>query len=196
MTTFGTPTYSFCLDENEEALPAGWDPLRVDAGFRREESAVSVFGTTSLIMQNDHDSTDAAGILRSTCYHIGGHVGRRFGRGEHSGMMILFGPEHAATLARGGYNKGDVQKYLFENAKTPREWLLGSGIWNISVEEEPDWVRKEVADRQPMIHQFNNPQQIGISVAGGAGKQSMLGVGYCNTPPVLVSGAALTRAGR
>lgn len=174
----------------------GWDPLRIDSGCKLENSVVSVFGTTLPIMQNDHDSVTGRGVLQSTCYHIGGRLTRSGGGDDHPGMVILFGPEHAATIARDGYSKEAVKQFIFENAKTPREWLVTGGVWQISIEKESAWVRKEVDNLTPMIHQFDSPDQITISVAGGAGKQSILNIGYSNTPPVLVLGATLTLAGR
>jgi hypothetical protein len=181
MATLGTPNYSFCLGENEDALPKGWNPLRVDLGRTLEESVVSVFAAPWPLFQNDHDSTNGRDLLLSTCYRIGGCLMRIGAGGFGGGMVILFGPEHAATIAREGYSKEDVKQFIYDNAKTPREWLLKGGIWHIAREWHPQWIKKAVADGTPMIHQFNSPEQITISVAGGAGKQSLLGIG-CVAP--------------
>ncbi len=194
MTTLGTPNYSFCLGENEDALPRGWNPLRVDSGCKLEDSVVSVFGTTLPIIQNDHDSTNGRDILLSTSYRIAGQLSRA-GGDDHQGMVLLFGPEHAATIAADGFSKEDAKQFIFENSKTPREWLIKCGVWHIVIEQQPKWILKEVDDLTPMIHQFDSPDQITISVAGGAGKQSILGIGYANTPPVKIQGATYTRAG-
>lgn len=195
MTTLGMPNYSFCLGENEDALPKGWNSLRVDSGCRLEDSVVSIFGTTLPLMQNDHDSTDARGVLMSTCDLIGGQLGRA-GGGDPEGMVILLGPEHAATIANEGFSKEDVKKFIFENAKTPRENLLRSGLWQIVYQHQSEWIRKQVNDNVPMIHEFDSPDEITITVAGGAGKQSILRIGYKNPPPTLIQGATLTQAGR
>jgi hypothetical protein len=195
MTTLGMPNYSFCLGENEDALPEGWSPLRVDSGYKLEDSVVSIFGTTIPLLQNDHDSTDGMGVLMSTCYLIGGQLGR-VGGADPGGMVILFGPEHAATIARDGFSKEGVKQFIFDNAMVPRENLVRSGMWHIVYEHQPEWIRKAVADGAPTIHEFDSPDQITISVAGGAGKQSILRIGYLNPPPTVIEGAVLTRAGR
>ncbi|MDP2916330.1 MAG: hypothetical protein Q8O16_00200 [Dehalococcoidia bacterium] len=195
MTTLGAPNYSSCLGENEDALPKGWNPLRVDCGYKLGDSVVSVFGTTFPLLQNDHDSTDGKGVLMSTCYLIGGQLGRA-GGADPGGMVILFGPEHAATIARDGYSKEDVKRFIFENAMTPLENLVRGGVWYIVYEHQPERIKKMVADKTPMIPEFDRPEQITISVAGGAGKQSIVRIGYENPPPVLIQGATLTRAGR
>ncbi|MFC1910040.1 hypothetical protein ACFLXC_01950 [Chloroflexota bacterium] len=195
MTTLGMPNYSFCLGENEDALPKGWQPLRLDSGCKLEDSVVTVFGTTLPLLQNDHDSTDGKGVLRSTCILISGQLGRP-GSVDPGGMVILFGPEHADAIAKDGFSKQEVKQYIFDNAKIPRENLVYSGMWHIVYEHQPDWIRKQVADNLPMIHAFDNPEQITISVAGGSGKQSILRIGYTNPPPAVITGATLTQAGK
>lgn len=185
MTTFGMPIYSSCLAENEDALPVNWEPLRLESGYTLENSVVSIFGTTIPLMQNDHDSTDGKGVLISTCDLIAGQLGR-VGGVDPGGMVMLFGPEHAASIASEGYTKQDVKKYIFENAVTSREKILRSGLWHLCYEDQPDWIKESVKNGVPMIPQFDAPEQITISVAGGFGKQSLLRVGYTNPPPALV----------
>ena len=136
MATLGTPNYSFCLGENEDGLPEGWNPLRVDFGHGLDDSVVSVFAAPWPIFQNDHDSTNGRDVLLSTSYRIGGHL-IRYG-GHRGGIVILFGPEHADTIARDGYSKEDVKQFIYDNAKTPREWLLKGGTWHIVREEQPE----------------------------------------------------------
>ncbi|MFC1971705.1 hypothetical protein ACFLV0_07300, partial [Chloroflexota bacterium] len=195
MTTLGLPNYSFCFGENEDGLPKGWNSLRVDSGYKKKDSVVSVFGTTLPVMQNDHDSTNGRDILMSTCYRIGGQLVRVGGHIEYPGMVILFGPEHASSIAGDGFSKEDAKQCIFENAKIPREWLVKGGVWYIDIEQEPEWIRKEVDDLVPMIHAFNSPEQVTITVAGGTGKQSLLGIGMANTPLGVIQGATLTQAG-
>jgi len=185
MTTLGLPIYSSCLGENEDDLPEGWTPLRLEKGFTLQDSVVSVFGTTMPLLQNDHDSKDGKGVLMSTCDLIAGQLGRAGGE-DPGGMVILFGPEHAATIAADGYSMGAVKEFIFENAKTPREQIVRSGLWHLCFEDQPDWIKEDVAKGAPMIHQFDSPEQITIRVAGGFGKQSLLRVGYKNPPPALI----------
>ena len=167
--------------------PKGWDPLRVESGFGRDDSVVSLFGTTMPVMQNDHDSTDGKGLLMSTCDLIAGQLGR-MGGVDPGGAVILFGPEHAATIAKDGYSKQDVKEFIFENALTPREKIIRSGLWYLNFDDTPDWIKKDVSENKPMIHQFDTPEQITISVAGGFGKQSLVRIGYNNPPPARIAG--------
>jgi hypothetical protein len=185
MTTLGLPIYSSCLGENEDDLPEGWTPLRLETGFTLKDSVVSVFGTTVPLLQNDHDSKDGKGVLMSTCDLIGGQLGRAGGE-DPGGMVILFGPEHAASIAADGFSMKAVKEFIFENAKTPRKQILRCGLWHLNYEDQPDWIKEEVANGTPMIHQFDSPEQITMSIAGGFGKQSLLRVGYKNPPPALI----------
>ena len=46
--TFGQPAkFTFCIAENEEANP--WEPLHVERGYKREDSAVTACGVASII---------------------------------------------------------------------------------------------------------------------------------------------------
>ena len=48
-------------------------------------------------------------------------------RNALSDPVILFGPEHAATVAAGGYSKTNVKEYLYEHARVPLECRLHGG---------------------------------------------------------------------
>ena len=144
--------------------------------------------TTMPMLQNDHDSTHGTDVLMSTCDLIAGQLGRAGGV-DPGGTVILFGPEHAQTIASAGYSKQDAQQFIFENSKTPREKILRSGLWHLTYDDQPDWIKDDVAAGNPMIHQFDSPDQITISVAGGFGKQSMARIGYKNPPPSLIKSA-------
>ena len=105
---------------------------------------------------------------------------------NRGGLVILFGPEHTDAMAKDGLSKEDAKQFIYENIKIPREWLIKSGTWYIAKEQQPEWVRKAVTDGEPMIPQFNSPEEITISVVGGQGKQSLLGISYVNPKPVII----------
>jgi len=37
--------------------------------------------------------------------------------------LILLGPEHAATIAKDGFSKEDVKKFLFQEARLPLDFI-------------------------------------------------------------------------
>jgi len=47
------------------------------------------------------------------------------GRGGGTDVALLLCPQHANAIAKDGWSKEDVKKYLFENARIPyEEWVL------------------------------------------------------------------------
>jgi len=101
--------YNLCIAENEEESP--WEPLHVEQGLKKEDSAVTVFfpNARSWLV---HYGQDADGILRALC------------RIPYQGHLLGFGgmimsPENAKGLANGGWTKKEVISYVRENARAP-----------------------------------------------------------------------------
>src|SRR5205823_5367785 len=126
MATQGSPAkFTYCIAEREDASP--WGALR-------GESAVTVFGGEAPHNVNDHVSTTAAGILATvadTAVSLGSNVGWYFSQSQ---LLIVLGPEHAATIAGDGFTRTDVQRYVFEHARLPLRTLKLGGMWGIQ-----DW---------------------------------------------------------
>ncbi len=135
MGTLGNPgKWSMVIAENEEDSP--WEPLHVERGFKKEDSAITMF------FPNQHvysvpGGTDAKGILDSIA-----RSSPRF----MSALMII--PSQADILASEGWTKSKVKEYVTKpgeagSAKsrgnaaapnTPRDALMivvagGPGSW-------------------------------------------------------------------
>ena len=114
MSTQGAPSkYTYCVSENEEANP--WQPLNVEMGFSADTTTVTVYGAEPPHNVNDHESLDGEGLLKM----IAGTIAQTgannlYYAGE---PLVIIGPEHAASIAKSGYSKADVKKYLYENAR-------------------------------------------------------------------------------
>ncbi len=109
MGVFGNPgKYSSVIGENEEASP--WEPLHVEQGFAKDESAVTLFFPNSYSQLWQYGS-DAKGILSTLIYNL------LPGRGGLSCLLIT--PPQAKTLARAGWTKAMIAKYVFEFGRTP-----------------------------------------------------------------------------
>jgi hypothetical protein len=168
MATMGQPgKYSYLIAENEAANP--WEPLHVERGFSKETSTVTIVGAEGPHNINDHESITAEGVLRMTC----GTVAITGANNPYYAAepLLAFGPEHAATIAAGGYSKADVKRYVFENATLP----LGS----FSRENIDRRFRVKFAERfatagdDARVPMAQCADDIMIIVAGGAGKHSM-----------------------
>jgi hypothetical protein len=168
MATMGQPgKYGYVVAENEAASP--WEPLHVERGFARNTSTVTVVGAEAPHNINDHESTDAQGVLRMVAGTVA-ITGQNnvYYAGE---PLIAFGPEHAKTVAGGGYSKDDVRRYLLERASIP------AGRFSQRVFERrirahyPDAFRN--ADATTPVPIAQRAEDIMLVVLGGAGKHSM-----------------------
>ena len=164
--TLGQPgKYSYCLAENEAESP--WMPLHVERGFSREESTVTVFGAEAPHNINDHRSTTGRDVLKTITHTmavpgcnnalVGGDV------------LLILGPEHAATIAGDGFSKEEVKKFLFEEARVPLERFPKSAL---------EWIRvmrphlQDLFEKGGSLPLVDRWQDLHVVVAGGAGKHS------------------------
>jgi hypothetical protein len=159
MGTQGNPgKYSMVLAENEEESP--WEPLHVEVGFKKEDSTISVSAPNSYIQIWPYGSDDE-GILRGIISNI-----------TKGGLSVILTPPHAKTLAKDGWSKKDVKKFISDYARAPASRL---GIyWGTSspftAEGRPGLHGYRVPmrdyDSVPIIR---DPNAIEIIVAGGPG---------------------------
>jgi len=168
MSALGNPgKFSYCIAENEEENP--WDPLHVECGLAREQSAVSLVPAEAPHGVSEHNARTARGVLKSIGYALATVWNYRFCMAFEA--LVVLGPEHVRTIHRDGFSKRDVQEFLFENTGVPlrcyREEEPGEGM-----QQRP--LYKEITiDGEPCYQKFRAPESIKIVVAGGtAGKFS------------------------
>jgi hypothetical protein len=168
MATQGSPAkFSFAIAERDEASP--WEPLHVALGFRPDQSVVTVYGGEPPHNVNDHVSTTAAGILNNVsdvATTLGSNVGWYFSQSQ---LLVVLGPEHAATVAADGFTRADVQRFVFEHARLPLGRLKLGGMWGMH--DWPLWMR-QATDDSVMLPQVPSPDDVFVMVAGGPGKHS------------------------
>ena len=161
MATQGSPAkFSYCIAERRDASP--WGALH--AG-----DVVTVFGGEPPHNVNDHVSTTAAGILATvadTSVSLGSNVGWYFSQSQ---LLIVLGPEHAQTIAKDGFSRDDVQRFVFEHARLPLRTLKLGGMWGI--QDWPRWMNA-VTDDEALLPQVPSPEDVMVIVAGGPGKHS------------------------
>ena len=158
--TQGQPSkYSFCVAENEAESP--WEPLHVERGFDRGQSAVTVVGCESPHNINDHVSTRAPGILATVSASMA-NMGANNSY-LHGEPVLALGPEHAAILAAAGMSKDDIRRHLFEHARIPRDIWTRGGMANMGPEQFPD------AESIPVM---SDPDSLIVMVLGGFGRHS------------------------
>jgi hypothetical protein len=161
MATQGSPAkFSYCLAENVDASP--WGPWR-------EDDAVTVFAGEPPHNVNDHVSTTASGILTTvanTAVAPGSNVGWYLSQSQ---LLVILGPEHAATVAGDGFSRADVQRFVYERARLPLGTLKLGGMWGMH--DWPAWMHA-VRDESALMPAVDSPDDIVVIVAGGPGKHS------------------------
>ena len=168
MATQGSPAkFSFAIAEAEDASP--WPPLAAALGFAAGQDVVTVYGGEAPHNVNDHVSTTAAGILNNvsdTAATLGSNVGWYFSQSQ---LLVVLGPEHAATVAADGFSRPDVQRFVFEHARLPLGRLKLGGMYGIH--DWPLWMQKVTDDHQ-FLPQVPAADDVLVMVGGGPGKHS------------------------
>jgi hypothetical protein len=169
MATFGSPAkYTFCVAENEEGNP--WEPLHVELGFARDVSTVTVYGAESPHNINDHESNTGIGLLKMTAgtVAITGANNIYF----DGPPLLIFGPEHAQSIARDGYSKADVKKFIYEHGRVRLDAFSDENI-DRRIRQWPVF-KGELTEAGPdrMVPVMKSAENAHIVVIGGAGKHS------------------------
>lgn len=155
MGVYGNPGKgTSVIGENEEGSP--WEPLHVEAGCQPEDSAVTVFFPNCFTQVWQYGADDR-GILDTFIYNVppGGGL-----------TCLLLTPNHAAILAKRGWTKEKIKKYVFDYGRNPAyrtpSGHRGGGWTNVGPENFPPGPMDAVAS-------IPAPDYIKVFVAGGPG---------------------------
>jgi len=176
MSTLAHPgRYTYCIGEYEEASP--WESLAVEHGFAAEDSTVAVLAAEAPLSVYDHRSRTAPDLLATIAASfavISNHKSTHWGD-----TLLVLSPEHAATIAKDGWKKGDVRRYLFERLQRPvRELLPGRDGGEGLPEHVVGKFAHPETDETP-IPKRRAPEHVKIVVAGGtAGRFSAIVPGW------------------
>ncbi|MBI3375716.1 MAG: hypothetical protein HY017_28705 [Betaproteobacteria bacterium] len=156
MGVYGNPgKYSCVAGENEENSP--WEPLHVEQGFAREDSAVTLFFPNCYAQIWQYGSDDK-GILGTLIYNL--PPGR-------SGLTcLLMTPTQANTLAQKGWTKPMIRKYVYEYGRVSayrHPSFHDGGGWT---GRSPETVPPNAMDAVAIVP---SPEHIRILVLGGPG---------------------------
>ena len=165
MSCLGQPgEISMMLAENEGANP--WPPFHMDLGFPRAANVVTVIaaeGTHSMVGIG-HDSK---GYLRLVADHLAG-----LERVRRTTMLLVIAQDTAAMLARDGWTREGIRKFIDENARIPFSKYKEKFIDNRRTSGAPSWVL-ETKDPGAMVP-VPVIDQLLILVSGGPGEKSLL----------------------
>jgi len=179
--TFGN-TWRVVLAENEDVLAAiGWQPTSVEMGYAAGDNTVTISrytggGSLSSVSGSTPEQMlpyVADSVQRFNNWQI------TFTTSHGNGMLrplIVLSPIIAETLARAGWSKSDVKRYLYEHARRPaweferqlRDWNI-RGVWDLTDDVAAGRIPKvfrESDDPDRMVPIVWEPEDYMIAVAG------------------------------
>jgi hypothetical protein len=171
MGVFGNPgKYTWVAAEDEEYSP--WEPLHVERGFKKEESAISLTFPQSF-QQMMPFGTDDKGILATV---IGSISPARMGL-----FALLLTPAHAKTFANRGWTKKAIKEYIVKNTIVPDDYFPRLGL---KADKPFDRGNVTGPGLGPQIFYPNprDPDPVQVYVFGGFG--SWIGFMQGGPPPV------------
>ena len=152
MGVLGNPAkYSTVVAENEEESP--WEPLHVERGLKKEDSAITVWFPHGYQQLNSY-GTDDKGILATITSNI---APGRFGQ-----LGVMMTPVNAQAMAKRGWSKEKIKEFIADNTAAP---------WN----RQSRFYSETAASHSPeeQVRLFTTaagqPLPIQIFVAGGQG---------------------------
>ena len=145
-----------CIAENEDTA---WEPLHVQRGFQREDSAVTVVSTypgSPAHVTVNLNGEKPTRILNAACHAITNWGGAQWTRGMYT---LLVGPHMIEMFDREGWTKQHVRDYVIENTTATVADLKFRGAWGkFRADADEDMLAIEPGDEDVRLHLFkHNP---------------------------------------
>ncbi len=122
--------FRIVLCENDEYMEKiGWQPYRVDRGFKKEDSVITVMSLTERTQAIECGWPTAEGILTAIEKRMAdNHMFIQFFfRGQAMKPLVVITPTIVDSLLREGYTKEMVKEHFFKGAKM-RLWNLSNRL--------------------------------------------------------------------
>lgn len=153
--------YTFCFAEEDPVEP--WHPLRVQLGFERQDTTVTVMATEAPRQIGSHTTGEAESLLRTFVSIMKAPATFIVGKGGQG--IIVIGPEHQFVLRDCGWTQDQVRSFLtHETRVTPGE-LVAAGV-PLEVEGNQHYLPPSPDGKYPTIL---SEQDLFIVTAGGHG---------------------------
>jgi hypothetical protein len=154
---------SLCIAENEEALPAGWDPVHVQMGFKPTDNVLSVSTGWSYISSvgEVQRGDPPQYLMRDYMRSLSG-----------MGASVIMAPEVASLLkdSQGFDTKRDLATWLANNIEKTVGSYWGNGVvstmWaSMAIQGLEPYASQRKAPPESLMKPFQ-PRGIGVIVAG------------------------------
>ena len=186
--TFGN-TWRVVLAENEDVLEEiGWESTAMEHGFRRGENTVTIARYTGAGSFSSVSGSTPEELLPYVAdsvqkYHMWQLT---FTVSHGNGSLrptIVLTPILVQTLAKAGWSKLDVKKFIFEHARVPayeferqlRDWNI-RGVWDLEEDVRLGRIPKEFHesdDPKRLVPIVWKPEDFVIAVSGDPLRNNM-----------------------
>lgn len=146
----------------EEPPPEQWDPLRVELGFREEETTVTLLATEGPHQVSNQLNGSAEGILASLASAMTNPTTYGVGKGHQ--VLLVLGYEHRRILVENGWSKQAIQEHLVEASRVTPSYLEAAGIVM-----EHTTQNDMTPDADGKLATVRNPEDIFLITAGSPG---------------------------
>ena len=179
--TFGN-TWRVVLAENEDVLKKiGWDSIGVEMGFDAGDDTVTISrytGGGTLVSVSGSTPEELLPYLADSLvkYHMWQLLLTTSQGNGTLRPLLAISPIIAETIAKAGWSKSDVKRFLFEHARLPaweferqlRDWNE-RGVWNLEEDVRMGRIPKifhESDDPNRMVPIVWKPEDFMIAVTG------------------------------
>ncbi|WP_248647585.1 hypothetical protein [Halalkalicoccus jeotgali] len=170
--THGGPhKFGLCIAENEFESP--WEPLHVERGFDANENTVTVLTTEAPHNISDHIANTAAGVLTTAVQSMSVLGANTTYLSERAEPCLVLSPEHAATIARDGWSKDDVKRFIYDYARISHKELRDQGMYDTQDGSRPHHVPVSGLPDNADVPICRSPEDPVVLVAGGTGRHSL-----------------------
>lgn len=161
-TSLGHPgKFTFCFAEADPV--EGWDPLRVDLGYKSADTTVTVLAAEAPRQVANHLNGTPEGIAATIASAI--RVPFHFAAGKGGAQFfVVLGPEHSGAFIQAGWSRSKVQAAVHGLTRISPDALAAAGV-NLELGSHHDM--KPEADG--LLTTVNSADDILVVTAGGAG---------------------------
>ncbi len=171
------------LAENEAAVAElGWHPFSVDQGFAAGENVITVQSVVSVSPPIYSGGSTADSHVQVIAEVLGDEMRHRCFGGHKTGRiypLLVLGPAIAAVIAKSGWGKNDIRRYLYDNVRI-RAGLVEYYAWHLGLTtfSFDEQVRLGILDHKYALSRDPNrevpamirPEWLGIVVSGDPGR--------------------------
>jgi hypothetical protein len=154
--------YTCCFAENEAENP--WSPLHVENGFEPDASTITIMAVRGSHLIHVVNGVDE--VLQAVAHAMKGFTYHDIG--VPWDQLLILVPDHAHRLARAGWTKEAIKKFIHENSGVPLAEAEKAGVYFRFGKELMKKI-PNLKDRSTLIPLTDTPGDLNIIVAGGTG---------------------------